>query len=639
MFASFRWWRPALCALFACACMGARASSPPAPDPVAFDRLVAAWDDGEVVTNSPAAIEQWLDRLRVLLPSNDVRRRLRYENMVCYLRFTDGDAGYAYASAGIERARQAGDKLAQANFQYCLGAYHAMASNAHDALQDYAAGIQLGRQLENGRVVADGQLYRGSALSLLGEQALALRDFLDAQREYVSEGATTLAHANLTSIGTSYRRLGEYAKARQYLQQSKGYAEARHDQQWLIGVDMQLGFLASDQGQQEQAVAPLQHALALARETADRASIGAALLALADVDNHLDKHAQALDELAQARVEFAAVSDHSNAGMVALQTAEALAGLGKHAQARSEFAAAESNVRRSNNMRYMVELYDERAKNEEALGKPASALAFLKLRIKADAALTRMTRSQYATLMSYQFDTAHRELENRRLAADKALQEQRLAASERVRHWQWLAIMLGSVLLLLLLGQAVRQVHKGRRLNRLARTDALTGVANRRRIYEVLAQAVGDLACGRSSGLTVIVLDLDHFKQINDGHGHPVGDEVLVRVAHACQSALRQADRLGRTGGEEFLVVLPGTSLEVGLQVAERLRASIAAVPVADLGIRASLSASLGAASFDPLRDSAEQLIGRADAALYRAKRNGRNRVETGEEPAIREPA
>lgn len=640
MFPSFRWSKPLLCAWLVLASMWAHASSPPpVADPSSFDRLVAAWNDGKVVTNTPAASARLLEQLHALLPPDDLHRQLRYENLVCYLRFTDGEAGYAYATAGIARAKQAGDKLAQAEFQYCRGSYHEMSSTSHDALKDYEAGIQLGRQMENGRVVADGLTYRGSALSLLGEQALALRDFLDAQREYESEGATALAHANLSSIGTSYRRLGQYAKARQYLEQSKGYAEAQHDQRWLVGINMQMGFLASDQGEYAQAVAPLQQALTLARQTSDRSSVGAALLALADVDNHLGRYTQALDELAQAKIEFAAVSDQSNTGMVALQTAAALAGLGKHAQALPEFAVAEANVRRSSNMRYLVELYDERAKNEEALGKPARALAYLKLKIKADTALARMTQSQYATFMSYQFDTARRELENRQLAADKALREQQLAASERTRRWQWLAILLGSGLLLLLLWQAGRQIHEGRRLNRLALTDALTGVSNRRHIDHLLAQAVADVTRGSSVGLTVVVLDVDHFKQINDNHGHPVGDDVLVRVVRSCESVLRPADRLGRTGGEEFLIVLPDTSLEIGLQVAERLRACVAAVPLADLGVDVQLSVSLGVAQLDPPQDTAEHLVRRADAALYRAKRNGRDRVEASSGAVTPEPA
>jgi diguanylate cyclase (GGDEF)-like protein len=124
------------------------------------------------------------------------------------------------------------------------------------------------------------------------------------------------------------------------------------------------------------------------------------------------------------------------------------------------------------------------------------------------------------------------------------------------------------------------------------------------------------------------MLDIDHFKRVNDSHGHPAGDQVLEQLVRVCLGALRQHDRLGRMGGEEFLVVLPDTDLEGGLQVAERLRACVAAArPVVD-GVELQLSISLGVAQLRPTESGAASLVRRADAALYHAKDNGRNRVE-----------
>ncbi|NMW23152.1 GGDEF domain-containing protein, partial [Rhodanobacter denitrificans] len=363
------------------------------------------------------------------------------------------------------------------------------------------------------------------------------------------------------------------------------------------------------------------------RETGSRQSVGSALLALAESSNARQQYAEALQHLKRAAGEFQAVSDKSNTGMLALQSAEAHAGLGQHELAAREFDIAEANVRHSNNMRYLAELYEERSKNQEALGKPSAALADLKLKMKADAALARMAKAQITTLMSYQFDTERRELENRKLAADKALKEQQLAALERVRGWQRLAILLAGVLLALMLWLAWRQWRQSRRLHRLALTDPLTGISNRRHIEHMLHMAV-DEARRAHRGLTVIMLDVDHFKRVNDSHGHPVGDQVLEQIVQACQGALRQFDRLGRMGGEEFLVVLPDTDLEGGLQVAERLRANVVAARPTVAGIELQLSISLGVAQLRHADTGAASLVRRADAALYHAKDNGRNRVE-----------
>ncbi|MES1153631.1 MAG: GGDEF domain-containing protein, partial [Rhodanobacter sp.] len=450
-------------------------------DTVAFDQLIRRLDNGEVALNSRASVDDTLDRLRVLLPSNDAYRRRRYEYMYCFLAFdNDANGGYAYAGRGIEQARQAGDLEAEANFQICRGLYQGRVTTERDALPAYEEGIRIARRLENGRLIADGLTWRGSAQSLLGEQAKALFDFLEAQRLYETVGNTTAAQSNLISIATIYRRLGEYDKAGDYLRQSLASAQRKQDKQEQMVVNLQLGFLAIERGDAAAAVAPLQQALVLARETGSRQCVGSALLALAESSNARQQYAEALQHLERAAGEFQAVSDKSNTGMLALQSAEAHAGLGQHELAAREFDIAEANVRHSNNMRYLAELYEERSKNQEALGKPSAALADLKLKMKADAALARMAKTQITTLMSYQFDTERRELENRKLAADKALKEQQLAALERVRSWQRLAILLAGVLLVLMLWLAWRQWRQSRRLHRLALTDPLTGISNRR---------------------------------------------------------------------------------------------------------------------------------------------------------------
>jgi diguanylate cyclase (GGDEF)-like protein len=604
------------------------AAQAPVRDTVAFDQLIRQLDNGEVALNSQASVDHALDRLRALLPSNDAYRRRRYEYLYCFLAFdNDATGGYAYAGHGIEQARRAGDLEAEANFQICRGLYQGRVTTERDALPAYEEGIRIARRLENGRLIADGLTWRGSAQSLLGEQAKALFDFLEAQRLYEVAGNTAAAQSNLISIATIYRRLGEYDKASDYLRQSMVFAQRKQDKQEQMVVNLQMGFLATERGDAAAAVAPLQQALALARETGSRQSVGSALLALAESSNARRHYAEALQYLKRAAMEFRDVSDKSNTGMLALQSAEAHAGLGQHELAAREFDVAEANVRHSNNMRYLAELYEERSKNQEALGKPSAALADLKLKMKADAALARMAKTQVTTLMSYQFDTERRELENRKLAADKALKEQQLAALERVRGWQWLAILLAGALLLPMLWLAWRQLRQSRRLHRLALTDPLTGISNRRHIEHMLHTAIGEARRAHRE-LAVIMLDIDHFKRVNDGHGHAVGDQVLEQIVHACQGALRQHDRLGRLGGEEFLVVLPDTDLEAGLQVAERLRANVAAARPAVAGIELQLSISLGVAQLRHVDTGAASLVRRADAALYHAKDNGRNRVE-----------
>jgi diguanylate cyclase (GGDEF)-like protein len=166
-------------------------------------------------------------------------------------------------------------------------------------------------------------------------------------------------------------------------------------------------------------------------------------------------------------------------------------------------------------------------------------------------------------------------------------------------------------------------------LHDLANTDQLTSVATRRALEEYL-RAELSAARERNEALSVVILDLDRFKEINDTFGHPAGDTVLKALGSwlRSESSLRTHDRPGRFGGDEFVVVLPGTGAAGALRFAERARTEFAAIPFVFGGtaVRASLSA--GIASWpETYVTTADELIACADAALYQAKQHGRDRV------------
>jgi two-component system cell cycle response regulator len=155
----------------------------------------------------------------------------------------------------------------------------------------------------------------------------------------------------------------------------------------------------------------------------------------------------------------------------------------------------------------------------------------------------------------------------------------------------------------------------------MAVTDPLTGLRNRRYVRRHLEGVV------RNSGASVLLLDVDRFKSVNDTYGHAVGDVVLREVSERVRGHLRAADVVARYGGEEFLVVMSGAPIDDALLVGERLRSAIASSPVQAEGHVFTVTASFGAATGD-VGVQADDLVAAADAALYRAKGNGRNRVE-----------
>lgn len=161
-------------------------------------------------------------------------------------------------------------------------------------------------------------------------------------------------------------------------------------------------------------------------------------------------------------------------------------------------------------------------------------------------------------------------------------------------------------------------------LRQMAASDPLTGLANRRRLLE-RGEEETRRAHRYHRPLTVLVLDLDHFKRINDNWGHAVGDGALKRTADCCLSVLRDIDIVGRLGGEEFVAILPETDLESGQGAAERLRAAIAGLEVDDHP-PLRLTVSIGVATLE-MEESFAAALDRADAAMYRAKQAGRNCV------------
>ncbi|HEV2538078.1 MAG TPA: diguanylate cyclase [Frateuria sp.] len=615
--------------LLLCVLLGRAFATVPPGKAEAFDQLAGKLERGEIAPDNQAGMLQVLEQVKGLVPPGDARRELRYRYLFCILGMDASPAeGIAYAERGLADARRIGYAEAEINFHFCRGSNQEALTTSRDALVDYDAGIALARSHENTRLVADGLTWRGSVQSLLGEHALALVDFLEAQKFYATSGAPIESEQNLFNIAVAYRRLGESAQAREYLDKLLALGEQRHDRAQQLAAHMQLGFLDSEVGEQASAESHLHKALALARAVDNRSQEAGIHLGLAQVDNQQGRYAQALDELALAQPGFARMGDRSNRDMILLQTAKAHAGLGQHDQAIAEYAQAETLLQQSGNLRYLAELLDARARSYQALNRLQPEVTDLRRLVKVREALDRKAHSDNATLMNYQFQTAQRDQENRRLAADRALKEQQLQSLEHVRHWQRVALMLGGVLILMLLWLAARQFRRSRKLHRLAMTDPLTGIANRRHIEELARRALND-ARAQGESLCVLVVDVDHFKAVNDAFGHAVGDQVLVRIAQACRQVLRRFDMLGRMGGEEFLIVLPDTSLEVALQMAERLRRKLESLSLANLAPSLKVTASVGAAEADHESDDLSELIRRADTAMYRAKDAGRNRVET----------
>jgi len=372
---------------------------------------------------------------------------------------------------------------------------------------------------------------------------------------------------------------------------------------------------------------------------------------------------EAIEEYRKARELSVDLDDSQGIAFADLELCKVLIELGQHSEARQrcDNALRLFVIARSNDVIKHARAGLARIDLEE--GRPAIALATLnevlqngaadmpprdvaplfKLRARANAALGNF-RQSYADLDESLRRTiaAH---EGRRLRqsatlsarfeADQQLERnaqlnRELKASEdrqrEQNRWSFIALGTGAVVITLLTLQIISSRRHRRQLAELANHDSLTGLPNRRRTYERGVAAMAKAASGQTP-LTVAIIDLDHFKSINDRCGHAAGDKVLQQFAQACRQAMRGSDIFGRWGGEEFLLVMPGAPLDIALIALERLRSLAAAIelPPSGVGLRVALSAGL--ASFDAEIRTLDELIARADAALYKAKHEGRDLV------------
>ena len=277
--------------------------------------------------------------------------------------------------------------------------------------------------------------------------------------------------------------------------------------------------------------------------------------------------------------------------------------------------------------RDVAPLFKLRARANAAVGNFRESYDDLDESLRRTMAVEDARRVRQAATLSARFET------DRQLERNAELNRELTTAQERQRDqkvWTYIVIATGAIVIALLTLQifAIRR-HK-RQLALLANQDGLTGLPNRRHTYELGTAAMAK-ASSAQSPLTVAVIDLDHFKSINDRCGHAAGDKVLKQFALVCREAIRDTDIFGRWGGEEFLLVMPGTTLDVALIALERLRAQALCIdlPASGAGLRVGLSAGL--ASFEANVNSLDELIARADAALYRAKHEGRDLVRLDE--------
>lgn len=568
-----------------------------------------------------------LENLKALLPTGDPLRQAQLHSVYCgSSTWKDAAQGLAYSDDALRMARAVGDVPSQARALLCRSAYVMLSEGSQHGLAEIEQALDLLQDSPHQQLLGEVLEVRGDTLSLLGEQARAMLDFQRARAAYRAAGIEHEVEPLMFSIAVAYRRIGDWPQAQRYFEGALERMRDKRDWEGVATNLIQLGFLFDESGDPDRAAARFREAEQIAAEHQDPYSLNGARLGLAGIQITQGDPDAALATLALAHRGFMAEQDDSSDDMLALLGGQALASKGKHAEALAHYQLALPMIERNGNQRYLAMLYKARAASQEALGRLQPALADYKQYAALQSSLQGKMRLEQSRLLEYEYEIRRREFENLQLRSDAEAKQEQVTALERVRHWQTLALVLGALLVALLTSLATRQWLRSRRLRQMAMHDGLTGVANRSGIDEHLTAA---LASARASGqpLALLMLDLDHFKTINDRHGHAAGDQVLRVVSEAWGTQLRNNDLLGRFGGEEFLVICPAATPEQAMAIAHRLRDATSTLRFDEIHPELQVTVSIGVAQALP-DDTPAALYERADAALYRAKGQGRDRVE-----------
>jgi diguanylate cyclase (GGDEF)-like protein len=606
-----------LCALFA---LAAPALGAPGDLDAKLARLEA------LARHQPAQAESELRQLQADPTPVDAHTRLRLD----LIRLMIADSQYRpddvlALSDRLEQAAAAdGDAATRAIIAHArAGAYYQL-GRSEEALQAVDQEIAQARSSGQQDAVAQALLNRARFLMKRGDFEQACASIADAGRHVRSDQiAAEVAFSNAllaNAIGDASLALRSYQNAYEEFH-TVGDRTGEADSQAGAGAALRT------LGRPGEAVGPLQQAIAAYREVGDREgeAIARNELALSRADTGQPE--SALADNAEALRGLAQVHSPRKVAQTQVDRAQLLLQLKRAAEASPLIEHARPVALQSDDLQLQVRFHSVAAQWLAALGRYPAAFEESVLEQRAqqkrtDQLVARQLAAQRGRLESEVLTRENSLLRSEAEAGQRALEQARRAA-----RLQGTAIVLG-MLLLLGGGYAMwRQRALLKRIERMAETDPLTGVSNRRQVFE-LGQRLMTRCRQDGRPYSMLLLDLDGFKQVNDRFGHAAGDAALRTVTQALRGHLRPGDQLGRYGGEEFAVILPGADATEARVVAERLRAAVAALHPDWAPDAAPLTLSGGIAFATSERSDFSQLLVRADQALYRAKNAGRNRIE-----------
>ncbi len=499
-------------------------------------------------------------------------------------------------------SRRLGDRFTEARGRHYLGVLHYFLAEHAQAIENVSAALQIFEELGNAEWLGAGYNMLGNVQFGLCDYGGALDWYARALEARERAGDETGVAASLGNIGNVYSERGDLADALVYHQRSLDHSIRIGSRALEISSLCNLGGDYVDLGRYEEGIAVCRRSVELGEALEDWEKVAVALTSMGTAYAQTGRPREALDCHARA-LEIARANRLQKAAAHALfSIGEILLARGALDEARARLAEGAALAQVIGARRTAFQCFQALAETCKRLGDYAAALGHHETFQRLEKEVFTEEAEERARSLVVQTELEHHRREAQALAGmNAALQEANAALQEA-----------------------------NARLEALATTDALTGLPNHRALVAALDAQIAR-ARREDRPCALLFVDIDHFKGFNDTYGHPVGDAVLCEFAACARACLREEDVLGRWGGEEFLILLPGTDAERARRVGERVRAATAMQPLVigsgPYGNGLHVTCSIGAAACPPQPAVRDDLVAAADHALYAAKRLGRNQV------------
>lgn len=594
-------------------------------DALSNEQIFNALDSGAI--GDVATIDQYLAQLKNSITVDDLQDYLRLQRAICWNSFDIEkrekiSEAIEFANLKLTSDVVANSPITVTDLKLCRAFMYQMAGDVDLAIKEYDQIIAESYLLESPRLIADSRSLRGALYSFQGNFAQALEDLITAQNLYESLNLEHWALYNLSDLATSYRRFGDPQTAIKYYNKLIDKFISTNDTDSANGMKTEIGFALEELGEDEAALAMhlesylyWKKSIGLKGSAHTAINVAGALIKLGrikEAGQYLNDAEQFIDPSLGASYSF-----------MRLYQAQVAFEQGLFDNSLAFLDAAKQTFIHIKNARGLELLYQIESDIYASQQDWPQAFNALKRYIANHKQLDNTQQTTRTTEMRTRFNTDQIERENQQLIELQKIKENELYILKQNKYLQMLVIILGCIIMVILSIFTYKQSQKSKLLSVLALTDHLTQLPNRRYTYSK-GDSYFKSKDSNEQPLSLILFDADHFKKVNDQYGHDIGDKVLIALANISNGLMRKQDLVGRVGGEEFLVILPGTTAEQALNIAQRLVTTIESGGFEDIYPNFKLTISAGVATYIADKDF-NMLLKRADQALYQAKSAGRN--------------